>query len=346
MADPAAKSAAAASVAQPETQLGGEPFLFGFGFDAEGHATPLTWAGVLHGDHLHYKRTWLHLNRHSHQTNGWLIRKSGLDRLTAQALLQEDTRPRATRHGSGFLINLRGVNLNPGEALEDMLSLRMWASETLLITMRSRRIQSARDVAEMVQEGMAPNSTGGLVAALANSLTERMEPGITAFDEEADRYEDELLDPKIRLSRSVLPEFRRRVLQVRRYIIPQREALTQLVRDGATSGLFSEQDIQFLRESTERVTRLCELIENIRERSTVLQEEVIQESTEETNKRLFVLSILSAVFMPISFVTGLFGVNLAGMPGAQNAGGFWMLSGSLVCVTAGTLLALRWKKWI
>ena len=324
----------------------GEPMHFGFGFDEAGTAHPLTWHEVLDGGLAKYKRAWLHLDRQSAQAQGWLYRKSGLGKLTVQALLQEETRPRAARHGKGYLINLRGPNLNEGADVEDMVSLRMWAGESLLVTLRARPVQSARDVGKLVQDGEIETSTGALVAALANALTDRTEPVLEGFDDEADRYEDELLDPKVQLDRSVLPDFRRRVLQVRRHLMPQREALATLVRDGAQSGLFSEHDLLFLRESADRVIRLTELLETIRERSSVLYEEAIQESTEETNKRLFVLAILSAVFLPISFVTGLFGVNLGGIPGAGSPAAFAVLVLALIGSVALTLVLLRWQRWI
>lgn len=323
-----------------------EPMIFGFGFDEAGHHTPLTWDEVLEGGHAKYKRVWLHLDRHSAQAQGWLYRKSGLDRVTVQALLQEETRPRAARHGRGYLINLRGPNLNEGADVEDLVTLRMWAAEDVLITLRARPVRSATDVRKLVEAGEIDTSTGALVAGIADRLTDRMETVLDDFDDEADRYEGELLDPKTHIDRSVLPDFRRRVLQVRRHIMPQREALSTLVRDGAQSGLFSEQDLLFLRESADRITRLTELVENIRERSTVLYEEAIQKSTEETNQRLFVLAILSAVFLPISFVTGLFGVNLGGIPGSGSPAAFITLVVALAVSAIATLVLLRWQRWI
>lgn len=324
----------------------GEPLLFGFGFDDAGAAHALTWDDVLEGCLSKYRRTWLHLDRQSAQTQGWLYRKSGLERLTVQALLQDETRPRAARHGKGYLINLRGPNLNEGAEVEDMVSLRMWASEDRLFTLRARPVQSASDVQKLILSGDIETSTGALVAGLANALTDRMEPVLEVFEDEADQYEDELLDPKVRLDRSVLPEFRRRILQIRRHLIPQREAMATLVRDGAQSGLFTEHDLFFLRESADRVTRLTELLESIRERSSVLYEEAIQEGTEETNKRLFFLAVLSAVFLPITFITGLFGVNLGGIPGAGSPAAFAILIAALTTSVALTLLAMRWQRWI
>ncbi len=337
---------APAANGKPDDTPGIEPFVFGFGFAADGTATPLTWEDVLSDKLATYPRVWLHLNRLSRQAQGWLYRKSGLDKVAAQSLLQEDTRPRSTRHGHGFLVNLRGVNLNAGEALEDMLSLRMWASDTLLVTLRSRPIQATRDVEAMIKAGEAPHSTGGLVAALANALTNRMEPEIAAFDEQADGFEQDILDPSIRVGRAELADFRRKVLALRRYIVPQREAMSQLVREGSSVGFFSETDILYLRESVDRVTRLAEDLDSIRERSVVLQEQIMEERSELMNQRLFVLSILSAVFLPISFVTGLFGVNVGGIPGSGNPLAFGVLIMSLVAATGIMLAVFRWRRWI
>ena len=337
-----------APATSPDTDdaLGIEPFLFGYGFAADGAATALTWEDVLSGDIAKYARVWLHLNRLSRQAQGWLYRKSGLDKLAAQSLLQEDTRPRSTRHNQGFLINLRGVNLNAGEALEDMLALRMWASDALLITLRAKPIQATRDVEAMVKSGEAPGTTGGLVAALANALTNRMEPELAAFDEQADGFEDEILDPHVRVGRAELAEFRRKVLALRRYIVPQREALSQLVREGSAAGFFSETDVLYLREAVDRVTRLAEDLDAIRERSVVLQEQIMEERSDMMNQRLFVLSILSAVFLPISFVTGLFGVNVGGMPGVDSPLAFGVLVASLIAATTAMLAIFRWRRWI
>ncbi len=323
-----------------------EPLIFGFGFDEAGVAHPLTWDDVLEDGWANYKRAWLHLDRHSAQAQGWLYRRSGLEKLVVQALLQEETRPRAARHGKGYLINLRGPNLNEGALTEDLVTLRMWASEDLLITLRARPVRSASDVRKLVEEGEIPTSTGALVSAIADRLTDRMETALDEFDDEADKYEDELLDSKTKLDRSLLPEFRRRILQVRRHITPQREALNTLVRDGAQSGLFTDHDLLYLREATDRMTRLTEMLETIRERASVLYEEAIQEGTEETNRRLFVLAILSAIFLPISFVTGLFGVNLGGIPGAASPGAFVVLVVGLAVSVVGTLALLRWQRWI
>ncbi len=327
----------------PEVQA---PLLFGFVFDADGKARKIEWEDIVTGALSAAPRAWLHLNRRSTQAESWLRHTSGIEELVADALLEEETRPRASRIHHGFLINMRGVNLNPGDALDDMISVRMWATPTLLISMRSRPMQASADVREIVEDGDAPNSTGGLVALIADALINRLQPEIEEYEDQADEFEEQLLDPNVKLPRSALSRFRRRVLTVRRYILPQREALAQLVREGMLTGLFTDKDVLYLRESADRVTRLAEDLDTLRDRSTVMQEQILEERAEMMNQRLFVLSMMSSIFMPLSFITGLFGVNIGGLPGLQHASAFWFLLIGMIVVVGLMLVVFRWRKWI
>ena len=100
------------------------------------------------------------------------------------------------------------------------------------------------------------------------------------------------------------------------------------------------------REIGDRVTRIGEELDSIRERSLVLQEQVVEERSERMNQRLFVLAIISAVFLPLGFVTGLFGVNLGGMPGAASPIAFTALCVGMTVVTLGLLLLFRRMRWL
>lgn len=323
-----------------------DPLIFGFSFSEDGQATPLTWPQIGKKRADHAPRIWVHLNRASLKAQDWLRKRSGIDPIVVELLLQEDTRPRAVHIGKGFLINLRGFNMTPGDALDDMVSVRMWAEPKLLVTLRSRPLQASMDVRRRVELGDVPNSTGALVTTIAASLIDRMEPEIGELEDQADDYEDKFLDPKEKIARTSLGDFRRRVLGVRRYILPQRDALAQLIREGATTGFLTEHDLLRLREAADRVMRMSEELDTIRERTSVLQEQIMEERSEDMSQRLFMLSLVSAIFLPISFVTGLFGVNIAGMPGMSDPWAFTRLVLGLLAVTGLMLLVFRWRRWI
>lgn len=88
--------------------------IYGFSVDADG-VTELSWDELKTLDinkpgHWY----WIHLNRVSPDAQSWLASRGAPDAQVLAALLQDDTRPRIVRHEDGFLLNLRGVNLNEG----------------------------------------------------------------------------------------------------------------------------------------------------------------------------------------------------------------------------------------
>lgn len=322
-----------------------DPLLFAFEFTPEGGAKRLSWQDIVSGPaERPGVRRWLHLNRLSPDVRTWLTGTSGIDPLIDRSLLQEDTRPRAAKQGNGMLINLRGVNLNEGSQPEDMIAIRMWMTDSVVVSLRAFRIKAAEDLRDAIMAGEVPDSNGAIIAYIAARLTDRIEPVVAELDARSDDFEDELLEPGATLPKTALADFRRKVLAIRRYIIPQREALSQLAREGES--LFSHNEILHLREVADRVTRIGEELDSIRERSIVLQEQMIEERAERMNQRLFVLAIISSVFLPLGFVTGLFGVNLGGIPGASDPLGFATLCIVMLTLTGLLLILFRRMRWL
>ena len=91
---------------------------------------------------------------------------------------------------------------------------------------------------------------------------------------------------------------------------------------------------------------VAEDLEAVRERAAVSQEELLSRLSEQLNQRMYVLSIVAAVFLPLGFLTGLLGINVGGIPGADNAQAFWIFSGLLLIAVVIQLLVFRWKKWL
>lgn len=322
-----------------------DPLLFAFEFTPDGGAKRLSWQDIVSGPaERPGVRRWLHLNRLSPEVRTWLTETSGIDPLIDRSLLQEDTRPRAAKQGNGMLINLRGVNLNEGSQPEDMIAIRVWMTDSVVVSLRAFRIKAAEDLRDAIMGGEVPESNGAIIAFIAARLTDRIEPVVAELDARSDDFEDELLEPGAALPKTALADFRRKVLAIRRYIIPQREALSQLAREGES--LFSHNEILHLREVADRVTRIGEELDSIRERSIVLQEQMIEERAERMNQRLFVLAIISSVFLPLGFVTGLFGVNLGGIPGASDPLGFATLCIVMLTLTGLLLILFRRMRWL
>lgn len=323
-----------------------EAFIFGFDFPADGVVEKIDWPKV--------KPTaacpkagwrWLHFNRLATETREWLEASSDLDETVITALLQSETRPRCAAYEDGLLLNLRGINHNPGAEPEDMISVRIWATQNLVISMRSYPVKAVHDVREDVSTGILENPTpGGLLVAIAERLIDKIEPVVDQLKDEADEYEETLLSSRERLPATTLAEFRRTILILRRYILPQREAMAQLMREGRL--LFDQDHSMHLRETGDRITRIAEELDSIRDRAAVLQDQVAGQRQEQLNRRLLVLSLVSAFFLPLTFVTGLLGMNLAGIPYADQTWSFPTVVGITVMLGVGLLGFLKWQRWI
>ncbi len=117
---------------------------------------------------------WVHLEYSNPVVQQWVLQDSGLDEVTAEALLAEETRPRSMLSSNGLLLTLRGINSNPEADPEDMVAMRMWSDGTRIITTRRRRLQAATELSQTIEKGTGPRSAGEFVESLTDRMVERM----------------------------------------------------------------------------------------------------------------------------------------------------------------------------
>jgi len=283
--------------------------------------------------------TWVHVNCAQPGARDWL-EATTLEPLVLRALLAPETRPRATVHGSGVLINLRGVNLNPGDEVEDMVSLRMWVTEGVVVSVQLRRLMAVSDVMEGIANNQAPDGAAELVARLALRLADRAEPVVAGLNERLDVLEDQVIDNLSVLDRRELADVRRIAIMLRRHMAPQRDALSTFEIEDMP--WIRSHDRSRLREATERVTRLAEELDALRDRAQVVHDQIMDARAETMNRQMLLLSVVAAIFLPLGLITGLLGINVGGIPGADDARAFWAVCVGLVVLGLG-LMALFWR---
>ena len=93
------------------------------------------------------------------------------------------------------------------------------------------------------------------------------------------------------------------------------------------------------------MTRYVEDLDEARERASVTHEELLNRLAELTNRRMYLLTMIAAIFLPLSFVTGLLGINVGGIPGAEDRRAFLIVIGLLVGISSAQWIYFRWRKW-
>jgi zinc transporter len=290
---------------------------------------------------------WAHLRRDRPEAQAWLAEVAGFDDFLCARLLAEETRPGAEAYDERLAANLRGVNLNPGAEPEDMVSLRLVAEERRLVTLRLTSLRAVKDVQAQLLQGRGPKTSLGLFHALAGRLAERMHGVVLNLEEEVDGLEVELAehDPKsLAKHRQQLSTVRRRAAQLRRFIAPQREALAHAAE--CDLPWLAEPMRRRLRDVRERVGRILDDLDGIRERAAVGFDEAVALQGERMNRTMYTLAIVAGVFLPLGFVTGLLGINVGGMPGVESPMAFWMVCAALGVLGVGVWLYFKRRGWM
>ncbi len=287
---------------------------------------------------------WVHLDRTGTKAQDWLTRESGIDPVICQTMLQEEVRPRALTMGEAMLVVLRGVNLNPGADPEDMVGVRIWLENDRFVTLRSRRLMAVNDLREELAAGTGPHGPGEFLHRLAERLIDRMGPVISELDDRVDQLEDEVLTAQSAELRAKLGEIRREAIGLRRYLAPQRDVMSRLPLEQV--GWLEAADRAHLREVADRTLRYVEDLDSARERAAVTQDELNSRLSDQMNKTMYLLTVVAAILLPPSLVTGLFGINVGGMPGVENGWAFSLVVVVLVVLAAVEVALLRRLKWI
>jgi zinc transporter len=317
--------------------------LCAYDLDGQGSGRKLDWAAIDTAADSAAVR-WIHLNFSNPKVSSWLRRSASLDPIVAEAMLSDDSRPRVIEHGAGMLVILRGVNTNPGAEPEDMVSLRIWLERGRVISTRRRRLLSVGSMEEDLKTGEGPKDAADFLVKVISKLDERIEPVIDRIDEAIEEAEVDFTAARAAAYRGEFSGLRRQAMRIRRFLAPQRTALEQLSR--LTGDFLSEAQRFELREEAEQVTRYLESLDLVRERAMVAQEELIAQLAQQQNSRMYILSIVAAIFLPLSFLTGLMGMNVAGLPGTEDPASFTLLVILMLAVGFGIVGIFRWQKWL
>jgi zinc transporter len=287
---------------------------------------------------------WVHVDRSSERGRQWLRDECGIPALICDALLDDEVRPRTLVASDSVMVVLRGVNLNVGTQPEDMVSLRLWVEEKRVIDLRHRKLRRVSNVRDQLALGHGPTSSGDLLLELADTMVERMDPVVDHLEDEVEDLELELDPNHLDEIRETLSSIRRRTIRLRRYLAPQRDALTRL-RVENVSWKTPQQD-ERLRELVKRINHTIEDLDWVREHAAVTQDELASLESEAARVAMYRIAIITGVLLPPSLIAGLLGANISGIPGGDSSIAFPILCAGTLLVILAEISVLRLFKWL
>jgi zinc transporter len=277
---------------------------------------------------------WIQIDGRNPAYLDWLHERSGLSAPVVSALTAVETRPRCEQIGEGALINLRGLGETPEDDPDSLVSIRLWAERGRVISMGYRRLAAMPALRAKVLAGHIGDA-GDLVSALAMAITETLDEAIASLGDDLDECETTLDAKRAFVMRRQIAQTRSEAIQYRRFVVPQRQALERMA--ALPVAWLEDDDRLHLREAADRFARMAEELEASRERAALMHEQLTDLRAEQLETRTLTISIVALVFLPLTFLTGLLGMNVEGIPFADAPWAFWGVVS--VCVAAAALIA-------
>jgi len=316
--------------------------------DGEGGGEALRWANLEAAAEPEQRparrAVWIHLDLKHANARRWLSADSGIDSMTMDALTAARVTPRFEQRGRSILLILKGINFRPGATPMEMVTLRVWSDGKRVISCRREPVRAASELQRSLRNSRGPADAGDLICQLADLMTQHMEELINEQFDEAHRIGHLSNAKPTEDLVAELAHLRRVMIRMRHVLGPQRRALERLV--ASHQPWLSEDHRGLAGEVVHQCTQYIEGLDAAQRISEITQEEILQRSTEKTERRLFSLTVITAIFLPLTFITGLLGVNLAGIPDANDRWSFLLLCLFLGLLVAAQLWYLRRKGWL
>jgi magnesium transporter len=238
--------------------------------------------------------------------------------------------------------------IKPAEDLHELetLELNLFLGENFLVTCSTETSMSpVEKVWERVHKDFRLSNFGPdfLCHAILDALVDEYMPLIDHMDFEVEELEDKVLEKPAPETLERLLTLKHSIMELRRVIAPQREMINRLTRDEYS--LIDPQSRFYFRDIYDHLVRIQDLSDTIRDIVSGAMDIYLNSTSLRLNEVMKALTIVSTIFLPLSFIAGVFGMNFSKIPTATNPLGFYICCASMVVIGVAMLLYFRWRKW-
>jgi len=270
----------------------------------------------------------------------------GIHPLVIEDVVNVPQRPKAESYPEYQLFIVRMVEpLSDGAANVEQVSLLL--GRTWVLTFEERPGLAFDPVRRRLHEGTGPMRRLGpdyLAYALLDSIVDAYYPLLQRLGDEIEELEDEVMGaaPPGTLERVV--EIRKTLLQVRRAVWPLRDALAGVIKDG---GPFLTEEVRvYLRDTYDHAAQAMDVTEAYREMVSGLFNTYLSVVSNRTNEIMRVLTVTASIFIPLTFMAGIYGMNFENMPELRVWWSYPALLALMLLVAGGLVLYFRRRGWI
>ncbi|MBL0726163.1 transporter [Piscinibacter sp. HJYY11] len=298
--------------------------LYGYSFEASGAGRPVTleeavqWLAAPADEAGGF--LWLHFDLTAAAAESWMQANLPLPGEFFEALRQGSRSTRIEDAQDQLIAVVNDVAYEFSFDPSEIATLWMSVNTRLAVTCRAHPLRSIDRLREAVKQGASFSSSVDLLNHLLKDQGDVLVRIVREATNKVDSIEDSLLRGRLQQQRSQLGSLRRVLVRLQRLLAPEPGALFRLLRQPPP--WVPAHDLEELRQATEEFSLVIRDLSALQERIKLLQEEIAAQVSEQTNRSLFTLTMVTVLALPINITTGFFGMNVGGIPFAEHTAGF------------------------
>lgn len=313
----------------------------GFRFTPDSVGEPITadFAAecAAHGEAPDNEFLWLHFNLAHSVSERWMRAHLALPETFYEFLREGSHSTRIEQQEGTLRAVVNDVMFHQNLETSEIATMWVYVDHRLMVTARLKPLRSVDTLRESVRQGGRFRSPAELLIHLLHDQADLMMQIVRRAGTDFDLIEDRFLSERPTANRAQLSTMRRTLTRLQRMLAPEPGSIFRLL--AKPPAWLLPEDVQELRESTEEFTVVLADLSGLVERIKLLQEEITSRLDEQNNRTLFTLTLVTVIALPMNIVAGFFGMNVGGIPLAENRHGFWLM---VMFVASFTALAAWW----
>ena len=299
-------------------------FIFKHGRSAQAidSVTALEWLNAEHNRNDH-EFIWLHFSLSNASAEKWMGEHLTLPEHFFETLHEGVGSTRVEQEDDSLIAVINDVMYDFSFDASQIASVWMCVQHNCVISARMQPLRSVDRLRVAVKAGEDFSSPVSLLVHLLRDQADVLQKIERDSASKVDQIEDSLLTGRVSMTREILGSNRRLFVRLRRLLAPEPATLFRLLNRPPI--WFMKDDARELREATEESSAVLNDLAALQERTKLLQEEIVAHTTEQTNRSVFLLTIVTVLALPINIIAGLFGMNVGGIPLSQDPHGFWIV---------------------
>jgi len=267
--------------------------------------------------------------------------------LVLEDILNTNQRPKLEDYDQYLFLELNMLTWSEATSQVEAEQISLLLGENYLVTFQDLEKDVFDPVRKRIREGKGRLTKAGpdyLAYSLIDAVVDHYFIVLENLGEQIEFLEEELVTDPDPGTLHAIHDLKRELIFLRKSVWPLREVISALER--GESPLFQESSLLYLRDVYDHIIQIIDTIETFREMASGMLDIYLSSVSNRMNEVMKVLTIIATVFIPLSFVVGLYGMNFKYMPELGWKWGYAMVWGVIILIVTGMMVYFRRRKWL